>query len=178
MKVAEKYGKKCKEYMLEDLKKRIKSCPDFVITNCKGLSVSEVQALKRGLKKASSGYFIVKNSILRHVFDQLRMKDLTSFVEGELGMGFIGPDTVAASKAFVDFRKTNKALKIRAAFINGKIEMPEKIERLAALPPKDVLIAMAISRMKGPITGFVGVLSGLLRSCLHVIDEIRKKKEA
>lgn len=172
----EKFGISTKKFMLGEVMARFRSSPDFVITNYKGLSASEIEKLRRALGKASSKYFVVKNSIVKRVFDELKLKDLGQFIEGEIGIGFAG-DIIKASRAFMDFKKSHKTFNVSGAYINGKPEGVERVKYLAMLPPKEQLLAMAVTYMKSPITGFVGVLNGLLRSLVVAINEIRIKKE-
>lgn len=171
----EKFGIKTKMFMLEELKAMFGSSPDFIITNYKGLNSQEIEKLRRNLTKVSSKYFVVKNSIARRVLDQLDLKDLSKFIEGEVGIGFVG-DAIGASKAFADFSKAHASFKLSCAFIDGKIEGAGRIKELAALPPRDILLGLVCSYMKSPITRFVGVLKGLLRNLVYAINEIKSKK--
>ncbi len=172
----EKYGISTKRFMLEELAGKIAASQDFIITNYKGLSSLEVETLRKKLSKSRSRYVVVKNSIAKRAFKQADLEGLEELVKGETGVGFLG-DTIEASKAFVDFSKEHASLKLNAAFIDGKIENLDRIQRLAALPPKEVLLSLVLSYMKSPITGFVGVLSGLLRNLVYAINEIKKKRE-
>ena len=172
----EKYGISTKRFMLEELAKKFAASPDFVITNYKGLSSLEVETLRKKLSKSRSRYVVVKNSIVKRAFKQADIKGFDELVNGETGVGFLG-DAIEASKAFVDFSKEHSSLKMNAAFIDGKIENLDRIKCLAALPPKEVLLALVLNCMKSPITGFVGVLSGCLRNLVYAINEIKKKKE-
>jgi len=172
----EKYGVSTKRFMLEELAKKFAASPNFMITNYKGLSSLDVEALRKELGKSRSRYTVVKNSIVKKVFEKPDLKGIDELVKGETGVGFLG-DVIGASKAFVDFSKKHPSLKLKAAFIDGKIESLDRIKHLAALPPKEVLLSLVISYMKSPITGFVGVLSGCLRKLVYAINEIKKKKE-
>ena len=171
----EKFGVSTKRFMIEELKGKFSDSPDFIITNYRGLKSPEIEKLRKQLIKASSKYFVVKNSIIKRVFDQLDLKDLNQFIKDEVGIGFVG-DVVGASKVVVDFSKGHSSLKLNAAFIDGKIEDIDRIKHLAALPPKEVLLAMTLTCMKSPITGFVGVLKNLLRNLVHALNEIKNAK--
>ena len=171
----EKFGLSTKKFMLEALKEKFNSSPNFIMTNYKGLSALEVDLLRRELRKASSEYFVVKNSMAKRVFDQLKLEGPEEFLKGEVGIGFAG-DVIKASKAVVGFSKEHSSLKLNAAFIDGKLENADRIKELAALPPRDVLLGILLNCLNGPITGFSRVLNGLLRNFAHVIDEIKNKK--
>jgi large subunit ribosomal protein L10 len=171
----EKFGISTKRFMAEELKEKFKASPNFVITNYKGLKNLEMERLRKELNKSDSKYFIVKNSIAERVLSELKMKDLNRFITGEVGIGFIG-DVMEASKAFSGFSKKHPSLKLSCAFLDGKLEAADRIKELAALPPREILLAMALSGMKSPITGFVGALKNLLRNFVYAVNEIKNKK--
>ena len=172
----EKFGLRTKMYIMEEVKEKLKEHPNFIITNYKGLSSQEVETLRKKLNTVSSAYFVVKNSIAKRALGQLELNELAEFIQGETGIGLVG-DVIETSKTLVDFSKDHSALKVNCAFIDGKVEGVDRIKQLAALPPKNVLLAMIATYMKSPITGFVGVLQGLLRNLVYAINEIKNKKE-
>ena len=49
---------------------------------------------------------------------------------------------------------------------------------LASLPSREVLIAKLLGSMQAPISGTVGVLSGVIRNAVYVLDAIRQQKES
>lgn len=172
----EKFGIATKTYMLKEIMGKLESSPNFVITNYSGVSSPDIENLRRDLRKSSSRYLVVKNSIVKKAFDQLKVKDVTQFIKGEVGIGLIG-DIVAASKTFADFSKTHDSFKLNCAVIEGRIETSDRIKYLATLPSREVLLAFAINYMRSPVTGFVGLLKGLLRNLVYAISEIKKGKE-
>jgi len=172
----EKYGIKTKKLMTKELENKFQDSRDFVITNYKGLKAQELDGLRKALFKVSSDYFVVKNSIAKRVFNNKDFSELAKYLDGEVGIGFFS-DVIQGSKTLIGFSKGHPSLKVTCAYISGKIEPADRIKYLATLPPKEVLLAMVLSSMKSPITGFVGVLNGLLRNLVYAISEIKKKKE-
>ena len=172
----EKFGISTKKYMLEELIKKFNSSPDFVITNYKGLASKDIEKLRKNMRKASSEYFVVKNSMAKRAFTQLELKGLDESIKGAVGIGFL-KDVIGTSKALIDFSKDHKSFKINCAFIDGKLENVDRVKHLAALPPRDVLLGIVLSRMQSPIKGFVGVLKNLLSGLACAVNEIKKKKE-
>lgn len=172
----EKFGISTKKFMMAELAAKAHAMPDFIITNYTGLSSQEMEKLRRGLSMVSSEYCAVKNSIAKRALGELDIPDFDQLFKGQVGIGFAG-DIIKASKALVGFAKEYKALKLRGALIDGKFEGADKVEFLAALPSKEALLGMVAAYMKSPITGFVGVLKGLLRNFVCAVNEIKKKKE-
>jgi len=173
----EKLGQFCKTCMMEEMRKRLRKNPDFIITNYKHLKVRDLETLKKSLNGSSSSYFVVKNSMFKRVLEEFGLNELKSEVEGEVGLSFLGEDVAAAARALEDFAKTNKAFKIKSGLIDGSVQAHEKIKYLATLPTREVLLATVVASMKAPISGFVRVLSALLRNFVVAVQEIKKKKE-
>lgn len=171
----DKFGISTKKIMFDEVKNKFGSKTSFILTSYKGVSAGDIDKLRKKLKNVDSAYFVVKNSIARRAFEELNLKDLNQFLKGEVGIGLVG-NIIEASKAFTDFSKAHSSFKLNGAYIDGKIKDAARIKELAALPPREMLLAMILSQMKSPITGFVGVLKSLLRNLVYAINEIKNKK--
>lgn len=174
----EKYAKLCKEKMAEEIVSRINEHPNFVITSFMGSSTSDLESLRKNLKKSSSNYLVVKNSILKVVFDKVKLSDEASKIDGGMGLSFSGEDIIATCRALSVFANTHDKFKIKGAIVDGKSIAPDKVKMLASLPPKEVLLAHLFAEMKSPITGLVNTLSGCLRKFVYVVDAIKTSKQS
>lgn len=171
----EKFGISTKKYMLDEMKGKFGSKRDFIITNYKGLSSLEMEKLRKKLNKVSSKYLVVKNAIAKRAFGEMGIKDVEQFLKGEIGIDFTD-DIIKSSKALLDFSKEHRNFKISSAFIDGKVETGGRVKFLATIPSREALLGLVVSRMKSPITGFHGVLQGLLRNLVYIVSEIQKKR--
>ena len=174
----EGFGRLCKERMVEEIAFRFKERPNFIITSYMGSSVSDMELLRRNLKKASSSYVVVKNSILKVIFDKIKLKDEISKIDSGMGISLSGEDIISTCKILVTFAKDHEKFKIKGAIIDGKPVSTEKVKVLASLPPKDVLLAQVVGGIKSPITGFVNTLGGILRKFVYCIDAIKTSKRS
>jgi len=104
------------------------------------------------------------------------MPGLKDAVDGSCGITFLGTDVVASSKQVLDFSKEHESFVVKAAFIEGQMMGIDKIKQLVSLPPREVLLAMILSSMNAPVTGFVNVLSGALRKFLYALNAVKDKK--
>ena len=172
----EKFGKLCKEKMVEEILLRLTKHPNFVITSFMGTGTSQLEQLRRSLKKSQGNYFVVKNSILKIIFTKMKLEEDASKIEGGMGISLCGEDVVAACNLLVSFSKTNDKFKIRGAVIDGKRLSTDRIRELAALPPKKVLLGQVVTGIKSPITGFVNTLGGILRKFVYVVDAIKTNR--
>jgi len=173
----DKFGKLCKERMMEEVLLRFTNHPNFIITSFMGSSTSDLESLRRTLKKTSSNYFVVKNSILRLIFGKLKLEEDIAKIDGGMGISLCGDDPVATCNILVTFAKTHDKLKIKGGIVDGKRLSSDRIKELAGLPPKGILLARVVGGIKSPITGFVNTLSGVLRKFVYVVDAIKTSKE-
>jgi len=174
----EKLARLCKEKMIDEIVSDIRERPNFIITSYMGSSVSDLEHLRRNLKKLSSSYFVVKNSVLKIVFDKLDLKDEIAKIDSGMGISLSGDDIVSTCKVLATFAKDHDKFKIKGGIIDGKSMPQEKVKQLAALPSRNVLLTQMVVTMKSPITGLVMTLSGILRKFVVVVDAIRAKQGA
>ena len=173
----EKFGKICKEGMIEEILARFKKHPNFFITNYMGTSTADLESLRRNLKKASSRYFVVKNAAFRVVLQKLKLEEMAALVDGGVGVSTGGDDIITTCKTLVTFAKEHEKFKVKGAHLDGKSISADRLKELASLPPRDVLLARVVGGMQAPITGFVNVLGAVTRSFVYVVDAIRVSRE-
>ena len=176
----EKFGKVCKEYMVKELAEHFKDYPDFFVVSFSRVSVGNTEKFRKALKKDSTAYSVVKNSILKRAIEESRKdvngKEIKAFITGSCGVLFSKGEPTASAKSLVNFSKDNKNVKIQGGFVSGDGISVDLIEHLATLPSREVLLSMFASGVKAPISGFVSLLNNLLRNLVGVIDAISKKK--
>ena len=171
------YGKLCKDRMIGEILNDIKERPNFFITNFMGSSVSDLETVRKGLRPSKGTFFVVKNSMMNVVLDQLKLEEAKKLIDGGVGISLSGEDIVATSKVLVNFAKTHEKFKIKGAIIDGKLMAEDKIKAMASLPSREVLLAQVVGGIKAPITGFVSVLGGVLRKFVYVVDAVKVSKE-
>jgi len=171
------YGKLCKDRMIGEILSDIKERPNFIITDFMGSSVSDLESVRKSLRPTQGAFLVVKNSMMKVVLDQLKLEDVKPLIDGGVGISLSGEDIIATSKILVNFSKTHEKFKIKGAVIDGKLVAVEKIKEMASLPTKEVLLAQVVGGIKAPITGFVGVLGGILRKFVYVVGAVKVSKE-
>jgi len=174
----EKFARLCKEKMVGEIVGHINKHPNFIITTYMGSSVSDLENLRKNLKKSSASYMVVKNSILKVVFEKLKMEGENSKIESGMGLSLSGEDIIATCRTISAFAGTHDKFKIKGAIIDGKSVPVEKVKALAAIPSKAALLSHVVGGIKAPITGFVYSLSGILKKFVYAVDAIKSAKES
>ena len=171
------YGKLTKTKMVKELLSDIKERPNFFITRYMGSSVSDLENVRKSLRPLKSTYFVVKNSIFNVVLDELKIEEAKKLVDGGVGVSLTGDDYLPTTKVLVNFAKTHEKFQIRGAYLDGKMVGADRIKEMAALPSREVLLALVVGQIKAPITGFVMVLGGIIRKLVYVVDAVKVAKE-
>ena len=167
-----------KETAVTELRDRLAGAENLFFTNYAGLTVEQITKLRVELRKDGSSYAVVKNTLFSIAAGDELAKKVEAFLAGPTGVVFAGSDPVAPAKALKQLADDVKALKIKAAYIDGQLVDAAQVNALAALPPKLELIARMIGSLASPLRGLVTVLSGNQSGLVRVLNAIREQKEA
>lgn len=167
-----------KEATIEELREKIASAKNLFFTNYAGLTVEEISKLRRELRKDGSTYGVVKNTLFKRAAGSELASQLDAILAGPTGVVFAGEDPVAPAKALKTFSDSTKPVNVKAAYIDGKMVDAAQVQALAALPPKQELLAKLVGTLNSPLYGLVYVLSGNQSGLVRALNAIREKKAA
>ena len=163
------------------IKERLQKAKSIILLDYKGINIEEVDMLRNRMRNAEVDYFVSKNTFIKIALNDLGITSLDPYLKGPTAVAAADIDEVAPARELAGFIKEVMADKDFPAFkiglISGEIMEPAQLKQLAELPSKDVLIAKMLAGFNAPITGFVGVLQGIIRKFLYAVDEIAKQKE-
>lgn len=165
-----------KENIVSRITEDMKENSVMLLVDYKGITVNADTAFRRSLREAGMKYYVAKNTFIRIAAHDQEITELDGFLEGTTAVVF-GNDPVALAKTVTEFAKDNKAIKVKGGLMDGALLPVEKLDALAKLPSKEVLLAQVVGGMQAPLTGFAGCLQGLLRNFVNVLDQVREQKE-
>jgi len=171
-----KISELCKESLESEFSTRLKEENNIFFINYSGISASKLSELRTSLKQLGARLIIYKNTICRRTLGKLKLNEMCEFINGPVGLIFVGEDPVAVSKILVNFKKQTEKLSFLGGFWQAKILSQERLKELSLLPPKIILQAKCVSLIKSPITNFVMVLNATLLKFLLVLKAINEKK--
>jgi len=160
-----------KKEELKSLEKKLPSSRLTVFTSFspkgeKGLSVAQVQALKRLLREMHSEYVVTKKTLIDIALKDLKYDGIDVFgMEGSVGLVLGDDDPYVVAKKIYEFSRKNQALKFFGAIFEGGVISKERFMELAKMPSKEVLLGRLVMMLMYPIKGLAIALS-----------EISKKK--
>lgn len=161
-----------------DIKERLEDSAAVFLAEYAGLSVGEQQELRRGLRAAESEFKIVKMTLARLAAAELGHDELVADLSGPTGLAFASGDAAAAAKVLRDFAKDHAQLILKGGLLGSEPLTPERVQQLAELDSRDVLLAKLAGAFQAPLTGMAGLLAALPRNLASAIQQLIDKLPA
>jgi len=167
-----------KQKVVENLKEKFATTKVVIVTDYKGLDVSQMTDLRRKLSEANVEYQVVKNTLLTRASKDTDAELLADVFKGPSAIALSFDDPVAPAKVLTQFAKDNEKLEIKAGVMGGKLMDLDAITALSKLPSREELLAQVLSAMNAVPTGFVRALADVPRRMVNVLNAVKDQKEA
>lgn len=165
---------------VRELTDHISSAKALVVTDYTGLTVSQIGDLRSQVKKAGGDYTVTKNTLLKLALKGSGSlpESLEAVLAGPTALLIASSDEIAPLKALTAFAKTANIPTIKAGLLGDRVLTPDEVNRLAALPAKEILIGKLLGLLNAPITNLAYVLNGNTTKLVRVLSEIAKTKQS
>jgi len=149
-----------KQATLENLKEVFSKTENFYITDTSGLTVADVNKLRRLCYKAGIKLRVAKNTLIRKALEANGVQDaeIVTALNGPTALMFSEVSS-APAKIIKEFRKSSEKPVLKAAWIETAIYVGDKqVDSLASLKSKDELIGEIIGLLQSPAKNVIGAL--------------------
>jgi large subunit ribosomal protein L7/L12 len=147
-----------------------------VLTEYRGLSVTDLQDLRGRLRPAGVRYVVAKNTLARFAAERTGRTSIVADLSGPTAIAF-GTDPVATARALQDYTRVNRTFVLKAALLGDRRINAREVEQLATLPPVEVLRGRLFGMIVSPLQRTVNVLSAPLASLARVLEARRQQLE-
>ena len=174
-----KVGRMVKELMLTELTTELSQCPNFVVTKVNRLRASEADALRHKLFASNAKFILVQRRLGRRVIEGLKIPGIAELLDGSVGLVLPSDDVLPVAKLIVEFIKTHEdQLSVRGAVVDGQLLEKSRVELLASLPSKPVLLAHVVATIESPIADVILTLERLIGDLAWLAEQAAAKKPA
>jgi large subunit ribosomal protein L7/L12 len=165
-----------KDEEVDILAERLAQADIAVLTEYRGLSVSDLQDLRGRLRPLGVEYIVAKNTLARFAAERTGRTGIVPDLIGPTAIAF-GRDPVATAKALQEFTRVNRAFLLKSALLGDRRIDPKEVEQLATLPPPEQLRGRVFGMIVSPLQSTVSILSAPLAGLARLLAARREQLE-
>lgn len=161
-----------------ELKERIEGSDALLLTEYRGLTVSEIGELRRSLAEGGTKFSVVKNTLMRRAVNEAGRAELDALLQGPSAVAFVAGDPVAAAKSVVDAAKRFPALVLKGGYMDGKLLSADDAKSLASLESREVMLSKIAGLMKSEMVKAAALFVGAQSKFLSLLEAYKEKVPA
>lgn len=166
-----------KQEFVAELHERFGESTTVVVAHYKGLTVAQMEDLRRKVRDAGASFRVTKNRLTRLALEGTQFQGIGDLFTGPTGV-CMSADPVAAAKVMADFAKTNDKLVILGGGYGETVLDVNGVKSLASMPSIDELRAKIVGMIQTPATRIAGVLQAPAGQLARVFNAYATKGEA
>jgi large subunit ribosomal protein L10 len=170
-----------KTAVVDDIKARLDAADAAVLTEYRGLTVTEIANLRAALRTAATDYKIFKNTLARRAARDAGLDELVDSLEGPVAIAFVrrdGGDPVTAAKALRDFARGNPNLVVKGGILGPRVLTTKDVDALADVPPREQLLARLAGGFQAPMTKAAGLFQAFTRNMAYGVKALIDQRVA
>lgn len=168
-----------KELIISEVSEKIVRAKSMFFADFSGITVEQINELRREFRKSEIDYRVVKNTLARKAMEPFKGFDnLSDHLVGHTAIAFGYSDPIAPAKIIKKFHDKHGKLKVKICIIEKQVFLGNRLDELAKLPTRPEIIAGVLGSLQSPLVGIVSVFNSVLSDIVNVIDAIQKKKAA
>ena len=172
-----KVDRAAKRELVTTLNDAFKATNVVVVAHYSGLTVAQMQTLRRQMKLAGATVKVAKNRLAKIALDGTDVATIAPLLKGPTVIAFSG-DPVAAPKVAVDFAKANEKFVILGGSMGKTALNPDGVKALASLPSLDELRAKIVGLLVAPATKIAQLTTAPASKLARVVQAYATKDEA
>ncbi len=172
--------------ILENLREKIDKASIIIFTDYRGndvgLTVKQISELRGKLREQNAEFKIAKNTLIAKVLKEKGIEGFEQYLENPTALVLSYGDPIAATKAVVDYSKTNKNNKnpeglpvLKAASFESKNYDAKGVKHLSTLPSRPEVLAKLLSLINTPAQKIMGIMQAPARDLVNILDQYSKK---
>ncbi len=163
-----------KQQLVDTLSEQFRSISSAFLIDYKGLKVIDATELRRKIREIDGRYVVVKNTLAIRAAKQTRFEQLEPYFKGPTALAYHPKDVVGMAKLLIEINKGNPNFAFKAALVDGKVEPATKIQELAVMPSREVMLGKLAFLLKAPVQRLATVLKAPIRNLSLVLRQIQK----
>ena len=150
-----------------------------VLTDYRGLTVSQIEDLRARLRGGDVEFRVVKNTLARRAAVDTGHADFQNALKGPVAIAFGYDDVASPVRLLQDFtRQTRLRLDIVGGLVEGRTMTGDQVRQLADLPSRETLIAQLMGTIQSPVATLATALNSPLAQLAGALESYKNQLEA
>ena len=163
--------------VVDEVRDRLSSSKASLLTEYRGLKVSDLARLRRSVGEAGGDYRVYKNTLARRAAAELGLAELEGLLQGPTAIAFVEGDAVAVARSLRDFARANPNLTIKGGLLGAKVLTAADAGALADVAPREVILAQLAGALAAPLQKMAGLLQALPRNLAYGLAALVDKRQ-
>ena len=166
-----------KEKMVEGLRSRFAKATTTVVAEYKGLTVAELNQLRKELREVGGEYYIAKNTLVEIALEGSPYLSLKDLLSGQNGLVLGYGDPVSLAKTVMRYAKDHEKFIIKGGVSDGQFLTSASVEAISQLPSQEALRAQLLGTLTRPASQLVSLLSESGARLARILDSRKSQLE-
>ena len=164
--------------MLSNIKADLEGVSAMWVVDYRGLTVKEIQELRRSIREAGATMKVYKNTLVNIALKENDLPTLDDMLKGPNAFVFAGEDIAAAAKAVKNFAKDNDKLEIKGGLLEGAEVNAAEVEAIASLPSREQLFGQIAGLINGFARRIAVSINEMPSGLARVVNQVAEQKDA
>jgi large subunit ribosomal protein L10 len=159
-----------KELIVSELQQCFSSATAAILTEYRGLTVAELNELRRSLREVAGEYRVAKNTLVQLAIEGTPYCSLKDLLAGQNGVAFCFGEALNLAKVITRYARGHEKFTIKGGVTEGQFLSAPDVETLAILPSKEALRAQLLGVLSRPATHLLNVLTAPSAQLARILD--------
>lgn len=165
-----------KQELVAKVNKTLSNTVSAVVADYRGLTSADMTELRRTARSQNIELRVLRNTLARRAVNGTEFECLSESFVGPTLLAFSTSELGTPAKLMQDFSKLHEDLEVRAIALDGQLYGGEDLQRIAALPSRDMALAQLLAVMKAPIQKLVQVTQAVPAKLVRTMVAVQQQK--
>jgi large subunit ribosomal protein L10 len=166
--------------MVGELGEVFRNSQAAIVTEYRGMTVSQITELRNRLRKGGGQYHVVKNTLMRRAVGDQLTPELETLLSGPTAIAFALEDPVETAKALLAYLRELRRdeFVVKGGYVGGKVYSASQVTALSKVPPRAVVLSQALGTIQAPLNNFAGTMNGILSEFARTLQAVADKRQS
>ena len=150
-------NKEQKKQYIDEMSKHFDKSEAVIVTHYQGLTVSQLDDLRKKMREHGIKFKITKNRITKLALEKTKCKDISNLFSGPTAVA-LSEDAITSAKILSKFSKENENLKILGGIMGNDILDVDAVQNVATLPTLDEARGKIVGILRSPAEKIASIL--------------------